>query len=1108
MNGRKWLANNNEKNKKWQSLIVAFTLLSIGSGVSLIKSPTIHAQDVIGSVTSKKKQAALSTPKEVLNDIWNKNIQLVSTPLKADRNLPLFAETYGDDQFSTEQKQTVQGIQEIIKRTAYEDMMKLYYDDPADMYNDLSAENIYYWSIDKTHNTDPNFQYDQVQLKESYETIQQEAEQFAKHFVKAFPEVSQSGFEENKDAYLSTATYLHRWYTIRSEKSNQNLWEILYFKGNELFDDGISEWHADSLIQLSEKMTGTASQNYGEQLCLGIIHGKKIDSQFVTMTAKELNLYRNGQSVTYQTIIQAFVKKYEQTTDYDQWFKGYFGGLIYSDTSVPEEYQVSTWDKMNTVLLPYYLTVNNPQKLVLFNTMKYLVLTDAYNNPNYQTGLANASMIFNQYFQLFLRTMDDGKKFVDDFQESRVYDNGLNVDDKAEFTNPEDALDHSIYYPAGHLGPLSDIYANAITVQGSGNVSGQIVYTYYAKIDYFEQFTLAHELTHGLYNAFGWESSSELPTRFIEGGYGNLPAVNLYDITGSVGGGLANKSPLRFQSKQDFVAYNERYDQLMDVLNLALADAVLDLPANEQADYLGQAEFAEDGSGQLKSTAEGINYTGTPSINAVSEQEINKLQLSSYKDFVKKHLVVKPKEADQFSSDYTVDESQYFLYTESFRLFNKLFRQNGWEALKSFYTDNSQESLDRKLQIAYNDQSLTADKLLEQDLDDVADQLKKSDTVIGSYEEIKEAFKENMADFSSVKKEYIKKALAATNEFTSDIFTEKEAVPAEDLTVRYVDQDGKELHAPKIVKGMIGDSYDVMTPDFQLTIEGYALDKNQLPTNGQGTLSDKKQTVTYVYTKVQPDPSEGKLTINDYTVGDVTITGSYQGNVKMGRLTVNGQIISWGGSFSNGEFSYYCGAGKIKAGDQAILTVFDADGNQLAEMPLSITATSGDLTTQVYELGDSVISGQYTGNVKKAKLVVNGETVSWGGTFKDGQFSYYVNSQRIKKGDQVTLQPYDHYDSVLNTPKEVVIGDLVGQLTEAKREGNSTVITGTYNGDVHQGRLKVNGKVVSWGGTFKDGKFSYYVGQLKFNKSDQVILEGLNKRGEVILHSETSVTSA
>ena len=87
----------------------------------------------------------------------------------------------------------------------------------------------------------------------------------------------------------------------------------------------------------------------------------------------------------------------------------------------------------------------------------------------------------------------------------------------------------------------------------------------------------------------------------------------------------------------------------------------------------------------------------------------------------------------------------------------------------------------------------------------------------------------------------------------------KDPIPAADVTINYVDNEGKEIHKSKTLTGNIGEKYDASTPDYQLTIDGYTLNTTQLPDNMTGTFSDTAQTVTYTYTK------------NPFLAADVTV---------------------------------------------------------------------------------------------------------------------------------------------------------------------------------------------------------------------------------------------
>jgi LPXTG-motif cell wall-anchored protein len=79
------------------------------------------------------------------------------------------------------------------------------------------------------------------------------------------------------------------------------------------------------------------------------------------------------------------------------------------------------------------------------------------------------------------------------------------------------------------------------------------------------------------------------------------------------------------------------------------------------------------------------------------------------------------------------------------------------------------------------------------------------------------------------------------------------AAQAKEITVQYIDQNGKRIAKPKTIPAAaIGDNYDATTPDYKLIINGYTLDDTRLPANAVGKFTDKRQTVTYVY-KATPE---------------------------------------------------------------------------------------------------------------------------------------------------------------------------------------------------------------------------------------------------------------
>ncbi|MBC1251117.1 MucBP domain-containing protein [Listeria welshimeri] len=112
----------------------------------------------------------------------------------------------------------------------------------------------------------------------------------------------------------------------------------------------------------------------------------------------------------------------------------------------------------------------------------------------------------------------------------------------------------------------------------------------------------------------------------------------------------------------------------------------------------------------------------------------------------------------------------------------------------------------------------------------------------------------------------------ATGEFTKEsqvvtyIYTQI-PVPAANLTIEYLDENGNQIHEPKIISGNVGDPYDVTGDLDELQIEGYTIDTTKLPANATGVLSNEPIQVIYIY--------------NKNPLADVTITVKfvdYQGN--------------------------------------------------------------------------------------------------------------------------------------------------------------------------------------------------------------------------------------
>ena len=95
------------------------------------------------------------------------------------------------------------------------------------------------------------------------------------------------------------------------------------------------------------------------------------------------------------------------------------------------------------------------------------------------------------------------------------------------------------------------------------------------------------------------------------------------------------------------------------------------------------------------------------------------------------------------------------------------------------------------------------------------------------------------------------KGTFATADQTVVYHYKKAVAPATSkVVVKYVDEDEKEIRDAKVVEGVVGEKYDVTTTDYKLAkIDGYQLNEDKLPNNGEGLFNQKDQVVTYVYKK-------------------------------------------------------------------------------------------------------------------------------------------------------------------------------------------------------------------------------------------------------------------
>lgn len=138
-----------------------------------------------------------------------------------------------------------------------------------------------------------------------------------------------------------------------------------------------------------------------------------------------------------------------------------------------------------------------------------------------------------------------------------------------------------------------------------------------------------------------------------------------------------------------------------------------------------------------------------------------------------------------------------------------------------------------------------------------------------------------------------------------------------------------------------------------------------------GKALDQNKQVKVINNEV----TQGTITPAEYLMGSSEITGRYTGAVAKARVSINGIAQGWGGTFTNGSFSYYISAKKIKATDNVTITAYDKAGKVLGlNKKVAIkgaTVGQGTITPAEYAIGDTEITGTYTGAVAKARINID-----------------------------------------------------------------------------------------------------------------------------------------
>ncbi|MBC2317868.1 hypothetical protein HCC18_13555 [Listeria booriae] len=252
------------------------------------------------------------------------------------------------------------------------------------------------------------------------------------------------------------------------------------------------------------------------------------------------------------------------------------------------------------------------------------------------------------------------------------------------------------------------------------------------------------------------------------------------------------------------------------------------------------------------------------------------------------------------------------------------------------------------------------------------------------------------------------------------------------------------------------------------------------------------------------------LTPNPFYIGkDNYVTGQLTGNIAKFSLTVNGTEYTKINVTTPPDLKYYANNIIKNATDTVQINGYDANGNLLDSKPITIAKNeTGKITsTDAFKIGkDSYITANYTGDITKAELQVNGKALQRI-SVTNGTIKYYAKANITNTTDEVKLVAYNAAGQPADS-KTITISSATGKITANPIKVGDSYLTGTATGDIVKVALSVNG-VTQTSVAFiqTEGIYKYYIKSLQLKPTDEVKIMGLDGRSNEIHTTDVTITN-
>ncbi|WP_368742351.1 MucBP domain-containing protein [Enterococcus casseliflavus] len=374
---------------------------------------------------------------------------------------------------------------------------------------------------------------------------------------------------------------------------------------------------------------------------------------------------------------------------------------------------------------------------------------------------------------------------------------------------------------------------------------------------------------------------------------------------------------------------------------------------------LDKSQLPENSKGMFSETAQTVTYIYTK--NPIPAADVT----VEYADTEGNEIHASQKISGNVGDSYDVTTEKYQLAIDGYTLDESQLPENS----KGVFSETAQI-----VTFIYTKNPVPAADVTIEYVDLEGNEIHASQTISGNvgdtFDASTDQYKLSIHGYTldeSQSPENLKGVFSETAQKVTFIYT-KNPIPAADVTVEYVDTEGKEIHSSQTISGNVGDSFDASTDQYKLSIDGYTLDESQLPENSKGMFSETAQTITYVYTK-NPIPA-ADVTIEYVDLGGEeihspqTISGnvgdSYDASTEKYQLTIDGYTLDQSQLPENlkGVFSetaqtvtYIYTKNPIPAADVTVEYV-DTEGNEIhpSQTISGNVGESYDASTKKYQL--------------------------------------------------------------------------------------------------------------------------------------------------------------